>query len=280
MQLIRDEILDTVYALNPADNKAAQEPHAIINYRIKTIRSGSQIEAECYPIYKRGWKEAKRKASENISSEQQKEINARNARKKFIRLLNCNFEKQGTHTTLTYNDQNLPKNIDEAQKDICNFIRRLKTRLKKLKEKIELKYIYVIESQSRDGILTRLHHHFVCNVENRDLLEETWKKGRANSSRLQPDRFGLSALGSYLTKGVKSNKKRWAYSQNLKKPTITVADKKLSRKRAQEIQENCEDRAKDIFPKIYPNTEFLDCTVKLSEWISGAYIYARLRKVE
>lgn len=277
----RDEVLDAVYALS--ESTEPESTGGIINYRVKTIRSGNQIEAECYPIYKRGWKQAKRNALGNLTSDQQAKINQVNARKKFIRLLNCNFLSGGTHTTLTYSADRLPKNMDEAQRDISNFFRRLRRAIKSAADKLigkALKYIYVIEAQSRDGVITRLHHHIITNVTDRDMLEGIWQRGRANSSRLQPDAYGLSALGNYLTKGVTKSKRRFACSRNLIKPTITVADKKLSKQRAREIGESCEDRAMEIFTKLYPGTEYLDCAVKFSAWIEGAYIYARLRKRE
>lgn len=56
--------------------------------------------------------------------------NAKRARKWFIRLLNTNFTEADTHTSLTYSDEFLPKTEEEADRDISNFLRRLRTKCK------------------------------------------------------------------------------------------------------------------------------------------------------
>lgn len=274
--------MEYAYLLNPGDLRAAIGQGDIANYRVRTIRAGTQLEVEAYPIHKPGSYSMRRKReADSMTSSAQAEVNRRNAEKKINRLLNANFGKNDISMTWTY--EAVPESTDEAQRNLTNGIARLRRLFKRLQaagrieQKAEFKYLYVSEYATREGRPVRIHHHIVCNVPDRDAAEKCWTHGRANADRLQPDRYGFTALAKYLTKAP-THKRRWAGSRNLVQPTVTVADRKLSKRRARALMEDVEANAYEIFTKLYPSCEYLDCQVKTSEWMQGAYIYARMRR--
>jgi hypothetical protein len=112
---------------------------------------------------------------------------------------------------------------------------------------------------------------------DRDEAERLWGKGWANCKRLQPDEYGLEAVARYMIKNPKGNK-RWCASKNLVEPREYIADKKLSRRRVEQMAREVEDAPRAIFEKLFPEYAFTDCTVKRSEFVAGAYVYARMRR--
>jgi hypothetical protein len=247
----------------------------VLGYRVKTIRSGEQVEVEAFPI----WSIAPtmpdgtpvRKSAEAIAR-----ANARNARKYFERKMNTNFTGQDYRMDLTYADDRLP-DATQAQRDMQNFLRRVKYACKK-QGLPPPKYMGVSEGKREGSRQKRVHHHIVisCGL-SREELEGIWKKGRVRTDRLQADRYGYTALARYLLKEPEGAK-RYFCSRNLKEPVITVSDTKLSLRKAERIAQSAEECAPAIFTKLYPDHEFLDCQVKRSDFVAGVYIYVRLRK--
>ncbi len=245
-------------------------------YRVKTIKSGNILEYECYPLWKSP--PLKRRKKESESKPSQRALNNKNAIKRVIRLINTNFTDSDTWATFTYSPDNLPGSYDEAKKNMTNYLRRLKRKLKKLGHP-ELKYIYVTEYDSDTREKIRIHHHIVLNVSDRDLLEKEWKHGaRTHARRLQEDDNGYEGLARYITKDPRG-KKRYTCSRNLKKPTVSVSDYKLSRKKAHSIAMN-QDIAPRVFEKMNKNYRFLNLDVYVSEYISGVYLHAKMRRKE
>lgn len=247
----------------------------IKKYRVKTIKSGDMLECEIYPL----WKSSKRKRSLKAkeSTKAQKNLNDRNIKKHLIRLMNANFSKEDMWATFTYDSENLPEDETLAKKDMQNYIRRLKRLIKK-EGLEELKYIYVTEYEEdpKKG-KKRVHHHIVMNFKDRDIAEQVWDKGgRTHSRRLQPDDYGLEGMARYITKDPR-NSKRYTTSRNLSKPVITVADSKMTKRRAEKIAMN-ENMAPEIFEKWYQGYGFNDIDIKFSEFISGTYLYVRMKK--
>lgn len=197
--------------------------------REKKIYSGDMLEIEIYEIDHKQRKQS-RKQKEKLSTPAQRNLNHKNSRKHFARLLNTNFTSKDIHLTLTYRNEDLPVTEEQAKKDVRNFIRRVRYRRKK-RIMPELKYLAVIENSGEDKRSLRVHHHIVMTGDmNRDELEEIWNMGRCNSARLQPDERGLEGLAKYLTKERKSGKS-WSQSRNLKQPIVRVNDYKFSRRK-------------------------------------------------
>ncbi len=245
---------------------------SIKKYRVKTIRSGKMLEYECYPLWKIS---ARRNKKINLSSDAQNALNEKNKIKKVIRLINHNFTDKDTWATFTYDDEHLPSSVEEAKKFMGNYIKRLRRKIKKLGLK-ELKYIYVTEY---DPEKTRIHHHMIVNVSDRDMLEKMWKGGkRTHARRLQEDDNAYEGLARYITKDPRG-KKSYTPSRNLKKPIETVSDFKMTKKKASVIASN-ENLAKEKFEKMSKNYKLVDVKVYVSDFISGAYIYAKLKRKE
>lgn len=247
----------------------------ISHYRMKTIKSGNMLESEIYPVWNTRNGVRARKARE--SRKAQKNLNDKNAKKKLIRLLNANFTSEDIWATFTYDAAHLPATPEQAQRNIANYVRRLDYYVKK--HKLEpLKFIYVTEYEvdEKKG-KKRVHHHIVCNFRDRDIAEKLWKGGaRTQTRRLQPDNFGLEGLARYISKDPRGTK-RYVCSKNLTQPTITVADCKITRKKACQIVEN-QDCAAAIFGNYYKGYCFNDIKARFSEYCSGAYIYVRMYK--
>lgn len=246
-------------------------------YREKRIYSGDILEVEVYPISIQE-KKKKRRDKEKESLPKQKNLNDKNARKHLIRLLNTNFTDKDLVVHLTYTDETLPNSAEQAKKDISNYLRRIK-HYRKRNGLGELKYIAVIEykehSENEKGI--RMHHHIVMNDMNRDIVEELWGKGRANCDRLKSDEFGYEALGRYMTKDPKGNK-RWTQSKNLKQPTIKVNDSKYKRREVQQIAKN--QGEKKAFENLYPGYFLSGCKVEVNDVTAKTYIYIKMRKLK
>lgn len=249
----------------------------IKRYRVKTIKSGKMLEYECYPL----WEASKRKRAkkEKETKPTQKNLNDKNAIKRLIRLINTNFTNADTWATFTYSEEHLPKSYEEAKRHMTNYLRRLKAKLKKL-GRDEIKYIYVTEYDPDSTKKVRIHHHIVMNVQDRDMIEAEWKYGaRTQARRLQADENEYEGLARYILKDP-HGKKRYTCSRNLKQPTITLSDYKLSRKKAHDIVMD-QNSAKDIFEKMAKKKyRFLDLKIYVSDFIDGVYLHATLRLKE
>ena len=109
-------------------------------YVTKTIKSGSQFEIEIYPMFSKKQKEKyKIKKSDRKKT---KCLNDKNAKKRLRRLINTNFNDGDLWVTLTYDADHNPKSMDEAQRNIRNFMKRINYKRKKLGLK-NAKYIYI-----------------------------------------------------------------------------------------------------------------------------------------
>lgn len=249
----------------------------VLRYRTRTITCGKMVECEIYPIWKR--RSEVQKAREAVTSEAQKNINDRNAKKRLIRKLNTNFDDNDIACHLTYAGE--APDLEQAKKDIQNYIRRIRDYRKK-NNMPELKYIYVIEyDDGQSGNKAkRIHQHVVMSGMDRDIAEKLWTKGRANCDRLQPDEYGLEALARYMTKDPKGYK-RWAGSKNLAEFTKeSVADHKITVRKIERIATQFEEEAGKIFAKEFPGCNLLNIDVKRSDHVAGAYVYAKMRKAD
>ncbi|MFF5993679.1 hypothetical protein AAGS61_02840 [Lysinibacillus sp. KU-BSD001] len=253
----------------------------ISKYRVKSIWSGNMLEIEAYPLWavpigKRG----KRGKGSSIA---QQNLNDKNTIKRVTRIVHTNFTEKDIWATWTYANDQLPADHEQAKKDMQNFIRRLKRWLKKQKkyEKFELKYVYVTEFDDSSGKKVRVHHHMITNFPDRDVAEELWNGGgRVQTRRLQPNDFGLEGLVRYIMKDKKKKPtKRYTISRNMKQPKITIADSKMTRKRAERIAME-EVRAQELFEKMYQGYKFNDIEIKYSEFNSGVYLYVRMKRID
>lgn len=188
--------------------------------RESRIESGNMFEVEFYPVFSDGRRIPDRAPKTKLSCEAQKKLNLKNARKKFVRLINTNFTRRDIVVHGTYRDREMPADEAGVRKDIKNYIDRIR-RWRRRRGLPELKYVYVIEAKvsARTGVL-RWHFHMVLSGMDRDTAEQMWGHGDyTNADRLQPGEKGCEALAKYMTK-CPMGSKRWAGSRNLDKPTV------------------------------------------------------------
>lgn len=205
-------------------------------YYEKKIFSGDFLEIYRYSVaeYKR-----EKVTRKELTSDKQKRMNFKNACRKLMRLMNCNFKHgEDFHVTLTFKSKSKAR-IDEkeARKEFKNFIKRL-DRFRKANGLEKLKYIAAIG----EGKSTGIHFHICVNKMDINDLLNTWKTskeaGRINFSILEfSNQNGLASLAEYFVKqelkkekdvkvseSASQNKKRlfkkWFGSRNLKKPRV------------------------------------------------------------
>ncbi len=246
-------------------------------YMVKTIQAGDMLESEIYPVYVKR-KDVPRREKEKNTNSFQNDLNDKNARKKFIRLVNANFGKNDLLITLTYEDRYLPT-LKQAKKDVQNYIRRLKTYRKK-HGLPELKYIYVLEyvdeAEQHQSKKIRVHHHILINQMDRDAAEDIWKRGRVEARRLQPDDFGLEGIARYLLKNPKG--KRWYRSRKLVEPKEHKAVTKLTKRKAEKMAMEPE-KFPESFEKMYSGKyKYGDCQTFYSDITGGFYLYCRMKR--
>lgn len=242
-------------------------------YTTKTIKAGDQFEVEIYPSFTR--KQLKELKIKKKNNKAQKNLNNRNSRKRIERLINANFNDDDLFITYTYDNKHLPKTLEEALKNIKNFIRRVN--YKRKKEGLpKAKYIYITEFSEDKKI--RVHHHLLIDgALSMDILESMWKFGRRNNARrLAKDEFGLTGLAKYLSKDPKGNK-RWCSSINLSKP---IEHKSYLAFSSRQVNKMVEDHSKiqTILEKKYKNKTLLSYDIRFNEFNGYFYIYSRMRK--
>lgn len=276
--------------------------------RTRTIRAGDSLEVEAYPITSLGH-EARREAKKRSSSAAQEKLNLERSRKHIRRMMEANFHAGDLVLGLTYDygfvnrsfenlddvraeweKQGFPMDEGDAERDFRNFIRRAKRRItRKGGDSREFKYIYVVEStcepseEEINPLPAHYHCHMViscCGVLTLEDINELWPYGYANAKPLDFRFNGLEGLSKYIIKqpGRKKHYHKYRASKNLKKPEEKVSDRKISRRRAAKIAADVQANGREILEKIYPGYVLEDCRVKYSDFVEGAYIYARLRR--
>lgn len=197
--------------------------------REKKIYCGDKyLEVDIIPKTKdKRMQRGKRSKKKQLSAPKQKRLNDKNATRYFVQLFNSNFDLGDLHITATYSKHELPDTLEDAGREVRNYIKRIDYRRKK-EGLSPLKYILVTEgrTEKNGGKPVRIHHHIIINKGlDRDTVESLWcrrrrkgeKEGKrigfVNADRLQPNEFGLEAVARYLSKDPQG-KKRWTGSHN------------------------------------------------------------------
>ena len=249
-------------------------------YRTSTVTAGQTREIDIYPIWDNQKTASIARQQRAKHREAQKRVDRRNAQKKLRRIINANFGPGDILITNTYAPGMDPKSEEAAQRNMQNYIRRIKT-LRKRRGLPELKYVYVTEVTNSESRGTRYHHHMILSggIE-RETLERMWKGGHSNTRTAQPDRDWLGGFAHYMTKAKetqdKALKRGWNCSKNLLRPTATHADHKVSIRKAQRIARQMEDEGRKILEKQNPGYTLTEIVVKHSQYAPGVYISARM----
>ena len=237
------------------------------------------FEAELYPIYPSGKniRANKTKPSRN----EQKNLNDKNAKKKFIRKVNANFTESDLAVVLEYRPKDMPCCEEDASTDFYNYIKRIKTYRNK-HELSKLKYMAVLETtvNKKTGLVS-FHFHVIMLNMDRNTVEKLWTKADwTNCKRLQPNEFGLEALAKYMAKNPQG-KKRWSQSKNLIDPEklAKIKDGKYTKSDMHKIA-TIRVNEPAYFERKYKGYQFLKCEPVWNEFNSNWYITITMRKKE
>ena len=245
------------------------------------------MEIDLYPISEREKGASLSAKRRQASSRIQQNLNARNARRYFIQLLNANFTESDIHWTGTYDDAHLPDSIEQADHDLELFLRRVRSQSRK-RGLPAPRFIAVTEwREEGDGLpAVRVHHHVVlsCGL-SRDELERLWYRGKdkerlgiTNADRLQFDRESLERLANYLTKYT-NRKRRWRQSRGLEKPQRPRPnDGKYTRRQLEWLVTSGAVFDSEFWRRKYQGWEINDITPIQNDVTKEWSIYLKLRR--
>jgi hypothetical protein len=248
----------------------------VLYYKTRTIRSGSLTEVECYPVYQGRYN--RQLSATRATPEAMRTVNDRNARKRFERLAECNFQAGIDYAmSLTYEGE-APEDERTCTRDLRNYLQRVNRARAKAGLR-KARCIGVIEV----GKKGRLHHHLLIEGGlDRDTMERLWGHGYANCDRIQKAKGGLTALTRYMTKAFEGKREkgrhRYFYTRNLRKPKITESRTRISRRQAERIREDADIQGEAILRRKYPGSAIEEITIRQTDWMPGCYIYARMRR--
>ena len=229
-------------------------------------KSREYLESYIYPVYP---VPGSRKKKTKPTSEVQELLNQHYAENKLTRLLNHNFTSNDIEVHLTYFDN--PDCDEQAKKDIQNFLRRVR-RLRRKNGIEELKYISVTERSGKG----RYHHHVTMNAGiDRDILENLWGKGYANSKRLQFDNSGLVGLAKYIVKSPVFAK-RWNASRNIKEPEPKINNTRITKRKAEQLAKDTDYSL--AFEQLYPGYHLAEAYAVNNDVNGGIYLCVRMFK--
>ncbi len=252
----------------------------VSGYRVKRILAGDTLEIEGYAIWDNRQTAARARKQTEKHREQVQAVNRRNSQKRLRRLINENFGAGDLLLTLTYDPDRQPESAEGAQRELRNYLARLR-RARKRKGLDELKYVYTTET-THGALGTRYHHHLIVGKGlPREAVEALWKNGLVNSRSARPDSFGLSGWAHYMSKHKETQDKAcrrgWACSRNLRQPRVTYADHKLSRRRMRKLAEDMRAHSTEIFARLYPDYTLAELPeLRYSPYVDGVYLSARL----
>lgn len=239
-------------------------------YREKKYYCGDYLEVDIFPVFEKQHSRGKKRKP---TTETQKRLNQHNAERKLIRLLNANFTKQDIRFDLTYSKNHLPASPEDAQRQMQNFIRRVK-RYRNKHGLPELKYVAVTEVGEKSG---RYHHHIVMSGGiDINTLAEIWGKGYTTAKPLQFDEFGIVGIAVYLVKEPILGK-RWCASRNLVQPVAKERDGRIPQYKIKQFHDSGNDNRAEL-ERLYEGYVLADCKPFYNEINGGYYITVRMYK--
>lgn len=296
--------ISTRESLIHAHGKAGRpEGERMMFYREKKVDCGEYREVDIITRTDDAERATKGKRGKRckVSTPKQKNLNEKNAKRYLVQVGNGNFGPGDLHISATYSPENLPDTLEEAEKNVTNFLHRVAYRRRKLGLP-PLKYILVTEyaypADDTEGKPVRIHHHIIMNGGlDRDAVELMWTKKRinwkrfeadkaygdtvdrlgwVNADRIQTNENGVEALCRYIMKNPKG-KKRWSSSRNLVRPVEQPpADHKYSRRQVERLAK-LGDHGRDFFQKKFPAYEITEVRPEYYDE-TGWHIYIKMWK--
>lgn len=193
---------------------------------MREVRSGAVLEKEiyCVPDGTKLSKKTEPADKEPLTAEEKAEMCRRKSERLFIRKVNASFTHRSYYLTLTYNDFDLPTDYETAERNLANFLRRLK------RWQPGIKYVAVTGYGRKTN---RLHHHLIIDGDyiNENKVLELWTAGTVK--RIEPLRKhnyynsidhgeDFTGLAIYLHNhsNAKTKGKRWKESRNISSPVV------------------------------------------------------------
>ena len=251
----------------------------------KTVCGQNYMEIDILPITEQEHR-AGRAKKEKPSSEAQKNLNDKRAKRYFIQKAETNFHAGDLRVDLTYNDTFRPDTVEEAEHRFELFRRKF-VRWCKREGYPNPKWMCVTEyGENRRGKMVRIHHHLLLSgYIDREALESMWSTGRGKAARslgivksvrLQPQDGTLLPLMHYLIKQA-AGKRHWRSSLNLDEPRRPRPnDTKYTRAKLARLARG-EVYDKEWWARQYPEWELVESEAEYNE-LSGWSVMARLRR--
>lgn len=218
---------------------------------IREVRYASPqyMRVQLFPVFEKKKSSGTRRKRYAPTTEVQQNLNAKNASRRLSDLIHLNFTPADLAVHPTYKDGFLPASVDEANRNMRNYIRRLKTLYKKINGTLDgFKYIFVTEQRKS----RRIHHHLVLSANGLSTADviNCWGMGRCNPRNLEFDEDGVVGLSHYLVKDPVTNR-RWYASAGLARPNPKTSDSRWSqRDMSRAMSENAD--VTTLAQKYYP----------------------------
>lgn len=305
-------VLAAAYASEGVQQGTKLNHDAVGGYRTKTVRAGDFLYISCYPLISFCADRQQRKRLEDMSVDcvQNARLRAKYAKynnkrriTEFEQIVHASMRRGDLHICCTYDFQEYEryalieyKTREEAKRDIRNYLRRLRRLLKK--HGCDLgQFRWICVTVTKEGMHEsvnprpdRHHHHLLVHgVPDflRNEVENLWTLGFCNADRLRDSNEGLAAVAGYVARqetsanGENHGARSYATSKNIIRPSVTTSDCKLSRRRAALIAADVRMNGKEIFESLFPGFRMVeDSRVDVSDFTAGAYIYAKLRRID
>ena len=298
---MRIEDVDLLYDLPEGEYRG----QGVDGVRTMTWRAGRQLEIAVFPITRLS-REARREAKRRRTTPAMARINHRNQVSHTMRLIEENFPAMSAVVTGTYayppqddyammdvktmareyDERRLPWELERVRMDVRNWLARLRRRVRKMggDPARDFKWLVRIEEGKEPpvpGIPAKFHFHAI--VEGPGLDTETvkalWeeKHGCAHVDPLRLNDDGAKRLARYFCKQRSGG--RWmSHSRNLKIVQPRVSDRKVSRRRLARLAANVMRDGRDILEGLYKGYQLAEIRVTYSDFVAGAYVYARMRR--
>lgn len=220
-------------------------------YRERQTLCGDYMFVDVFPVFPAGeyvMKGGKRRKRYRPTSEIQKRLNDRRSENAAEEIVHANFSVGDNILHLTYADGWRPETDEQAERDMDNFLRRLKRKYDRAGA--EFKYFCISAKGEQAG---RQHFHvYLSGGIDRSEIEACWKFGYANCDALQFTETGICDLTKYTHGQIPLGSRRWRCSRNCKRPEpLRERDYTYDRRRVIEVAESPYS-ASSVISDLYP----------------------------
>ena len=235
----------------------------------RTTRSGNILEQEVYNIAPNTKKLRGAEPNPlNIRTDEEKEeYNRKQSLKRFIRIVNTNFNPTSYYVTLTFDDEHLPPDFKSARRVLDNYTRRLQYSFPNL---------VMVAVMGRGKRSERIHFHLIVSGVDKEAISNKWTQGkvvRVDQLRKHNIYNGVdhgqdyTALAIYLFNHWTKEQggKRWKQTKTVQQPI---------KERPKMIRRRYSLDKPPITPKDYMLVE-----KKESEHYTGGYLYFKYVKI-